>query len=321
MLNIYRQQNQEMDEPKQAQVTAPPKPAVHADFKKYVDPTGELNSSDLGYGMWYVGHRLLIYRLILITLISISVVLWGYSLVRWGIFFLDWNKDTLVAKQLATAPNYTLFGKRFAPTQLQVLSTSLLPGGVDKYDAVADVANTDENFMAEIEYYFIIGGTATSKRTTVLLPGENRPVAELGLGGIDSAMDVTFKISNIWWQRIDAHEVPRPLEWQTDRLDFTVASTTYSPSQNFGEGLKVNTIAFELTNNSAYGYIQPNFYVGLYEGESLVGVMPLTLPQFASLQTVPVDLRNFVGGLNVSTIKVFPLINLYDHSVYLAPTR
>lgn len=319
MLNIYRQQNQEADELKSVHVSEPPKPVVHADFKKYVDPTGELNSSELSYGMWYVGHRLLIYRLILITLISISVVLWGYSLVRWGVFFLNWQNDTLIAKQLTIAPNYTLLAKHFAPAQLQVLTTALLPGGVDKYDAVADVVNTDPNFIAEVEYHFIVGSVATSKRTTVLLPGENRPVVELGLGAVDSASEVSFQITNIWWQRVNAHEVAEPVEWQADRLNFSVASTTYSPGQAVIEGLKVNKIAFELTNGSAYGYIQPHFYVGLYDGGVLVGVVPLTLSQLPSLQTVSIDLRNFVSGLNVSTIKVFPLINLYDRSVYLAP--
>lgn len=313
MLNIYRQQNQLDDEPQAAHASAPPKPEAHSDYKKFVDATGEFDSKELGYGIWYVEHRLLIYRIILIILISLSVVLWGYSLIRWGAFFVNWQHDSRVQTQLTVAPDYTLLAKRFAPQQLQILSTVLVPGGVDKYDAIADVANTNEAFLATITYHFVINDVLTAKHTTTLLPGENRPVVELGLSFVDSSSNVTFQIDSIEWKRISAHQVVKPIEWQADRLNFSVASTTFTSGQ-------VNQITFELTNNSSYGYIQPNFYVGLYQGDTMVGIMPLKLPELVSLKTVSVDLRNFVSGLSATEVKVFPLINLYDKSVYLAPT-
>lgn len=319
MLNIYRQQNQLDDEPQAAHAAAPPKPEAHSDYKKFVDATGEFNSKELGYGIWYVEHRLLLYRIILTALIVVSVMLWAYSLIRWAAFFINWQRDSQVQSQLAKAPDYTLLANHFAPTQLQVLSTVLLPGGVDKYDAVADVANTNDDFSARLTYHFVVNGVPTTQQTTVLLPGENRPVVALGLSNVDSASDVVFQVDAAGWQRVNPHQVANPDEWQADRLRFEVSSTSIRTGQSTSDGLRVNKITFDLTNNSSYGYIQPNFYVGLYEGDALVGVMPLTLADFPSLKTVPVDLRNFVGNLNASDVKVFPLINLYDRSVYLTP--
>jgi hypothetical protein len=318
MLNIYNTQNKSEDEPG---VKKPPaaivKPVQHVDYHKYKDASGELDSSVLGRGIWYVEHRIILYRVLLGTLGLTAIILWGYSLVAWGIFLLDWQVDTRMQEQLGKAQNYTLLAKRFAPTPLNVLSTGLLPGGTGKYDAVAEIANVNEHFLVTIEYDFDIGGTKTPRRTTTLLPGEERPVVELGIETADPSVPIALKIEAVHWKRISNHQVPKPIEWQAHRLDLALSNSSITNGQ--ASDIKANIITFSLTNNSSYGYIQPSFYLGLYDRDTLVGVMPFSLPQLDSLQTVSIDLRNFVTNLSATDLKVFPLINLYDNASYLVP--
>lgn len=321
MLNIYNANNPNTpEETKSASQKPATTPTVKSDFKKYQDPTGEYSSKNLSTGMWLMSHLVTMYKLIVGFLIVVNVIVWGYGLVKWGIFLVGWQADTRLENQLARFPDYRPLQKRFAPIPLQIMSSTLLPGGVNKYDAIAEVANTNENFIAKVDYHFLVDGVPTEKRSTVLLAGEARPVAELGLADVGGGATVEFVINAVKFMRISAHQVRNPIEWQANRLNFQVTSSTFTPGQNMLDAVKANAITFNLTNASSYGYIQPHFYVGLYSDDSLVGLMPLTMPELGSGETQAVDIRNFVPNLSVRDIKLFPLINLYDRSVYSVPT-
>lgn len=318
MLNIYRQKNHLPEEIEEK--VEQPQVLPRADYHSYKDATGDLNSKKLGYGIWYVGHMVWIYRGIVGTLVLLSVVLWGVSLWKWAMYIAETQKYTQMRVELTQFPNLTPLHNVFSPQDVQVLSADVLPGGVDKYDAVAEVSNGNEYFMVSFDYQFLLNGQSTESFSAVLLPGEVRPIGVLGLNESALTSDVVPVFENIRWSRINPHQVKRPLDWQSEHLDFTVNNFVFTPSQ-VGDGALAHTIAFDLTNNTPYSYFEPTFYVGLYNGaNTLVGIVPLTLPGWRSLETKSVDLRSFVRNLQVSTIEVFPLINIYDEAVYLPPS-
>ncbi len=319
MLNIYTPNNHNGESPAAKALNGKKNgKEKKADFRTYIDPTGELDSKKLGWGIWYVEHRLTLYRVLLISLIALSAVFWLFSLWKWGNYLIfGLTADQRLGQELSRFNNYTLAQPHFAPAPISVISTQVLPGGKDKYDVVAEVINPNDHWLARFDYYFIVGSEKTPAQTSFLLPDEARLV---GILGLSSAQAATLVLENVAWTRISGHTVPNPKAWQADRLNFAVSDFGFNSLQTV-EAPHANTITFSFTNNSPFNYVEPKFIAGLYQGDTLVGVLPLQLPVFNSLETKKIDLRSFVPNLGVDSLKVFPLINVYDQAVYLPPAK
>ena len=302
----------------------PPKPVAgpikRPSFEKYVDPTGEFTSSELKYSFWYVKHRLLLYRLAFFGLILFSVITWVYSLYGWGNYLIfGYTADQKLTQQLASSVNYVGIHAHFAPQPLAVLKTYILPGGVEKYDALADVANLNQRWRLSFDYSFVLDGKETPPQHTSLLPGEKRPIAYFGIDGAGGPpLSSNLHIQNVAWQRVSNKTVPDVKSWQAERINFQTDKFVFTPMGS-ATGINANDIQFTLTNASAYGYVAPQFYVALLSGGDTVAVMPLAFDQFASLETKQVDIRNFVANLNATDVQIFPLIDIYSPDVYLPP--
>src|SRR3989338_1517720 len=209
--------------------------------------------------------------------------------------------------------------KRLAPEEIQILDPIILPGGVDKYDVIAEITNLNNRFVVQLEYSFLINGSSTDKGKAIILPNETRPIAVLGLNGYEGGEVVTV-VEKIRWTRLNAHVVADPKAWQEERLNFAASNFVFTPA-TVGSGASANTLAFNLLNNSPFNYVEAQFYIGLYNGpDNLVGLSPLTIKNFNSLSTHQIDIRNFVRNLQVSEIKLYPLINVYDKEAYRVST-
>lgn len=323
MLNLYNANSH------QAALT--PKPAAGAGkiaagknktplFEKYVDPTGELPTAEFKWGLWYVAHKVLLYKVLVGSLIGLSVIFWLYSLWQWGGYLIfGLSADQQLAKEISISQNYTPLNKNFAAQPLQVAGTQVLVSGVDKYDIVSEVANPNLRFLTEFDYYYSLGGEAkTPMQHALLLPGESRPVAYLGYADGQPSGSASLVLENVTWQRISAHEVPEVEAWKADRLNLIIKDFSFTGYRD-PSGANAHVINFKLMNDSIYGYDEPHLQVGLYQNESLVGILPLQLAKLRSAETVEVDLRSFAPDLQVTEIKIFPLINIYDGEVYLQP--
>lgn len=309
MLNIFTQQGKQIDEERQ---TGSETPLPKANFRQYHDPAGDFDSKEFIYSLWYTKHKVLLYRLLKFGLIVIAVVLWGYSLVRWGSYFLIGRaQDKALEVDLTRRENYTAINERLAPLPLQVATTALLPGGTNKFDAVAEVLNPNEHFLVKFKYYFILDGEKTASQEALLLPQESRPLSALGL---DVAGDPQIAMENLSWSRIDAHDVPNPVVWQEERLQFIFADESFVDPV---PGTKATRIIFNLKNDSPYSYADPQFLAGLYNDGGLVGVIPFRTGRFNSLETKALELRSFVPNLGANSLQIFPLINVYDGEVYV----
>lgn len=310
MLNIYNQQNSEPVAPLKSTV------APKTDYHKYQDPTGEFDTKELQYSLWYMKHKVLIYRLGIFSLILIIVFLFLLSGVLWTFYVAGIPAATELERVSTQAPNYTTVAERQKAIPLQVTQTSIFSGGVNKYDAVSEITNENIRFIARFVYSYIVGNQKTTPQNAVVLPGQSTLIANLGL--TDAPSNATLEIDGLQWQRLSNHTLPDPKTYQADRLQFVVNNFVFTNVYSQGD-LKVNRLTFNLTNASAYSYRQPQFYVGLYSGGGLVGVMPLQFDSFAAGETKAIDLRNFVNNAQVQSVEIFPRIDVYDESVYLPP--
>jgi hypothetical protein len=316
MLNIFKQQNKNLPE---NAATSMPVAVKRPDFRKYVDPTNEFQSKDLGRALWFVQNKVALYRVMLGALVLVIAVSWGYSLLKLGDYLIfGLSEQKKLQAEAARFIDYTPIHAHYSPQPLQIVSTRLLPGGVEKYDAIAEISNPNDRWEVEFNYWFDVNGNTTTKHTAHLMPGETRPVAVQGLqtsGGGASVM-----LDGLVWHRISNKTVPDPASWQAERLQFTARDFNFIPANSTAtSSASSNIIRFTLINNSAYGYHAPFFYLGLMSNGVLEQLMPFYSGDMQSLATTTVDVRSFVPNLNISEIQLYPIINLYDPNVYLAP--
>ncbi len=317
MLNIYQQKNnQHSSEEPSVEESKEKKPRLEA----YVDPTGEFGTKEYQLSVWYVKHKVFLYRLLVGSLTVASVFFWGFSLWKWGdwaIFGIDTDRRT--EESLLIFPDYTLVNESLKPQVLQVFGTQVLPGGVNKSDLVTEVSNPNPRLKAEFSYYFQLDGEKRTKlREGFVLPGERTLVAELGVE--NNFGNSSLMIENLVWKRISSRLVPNVTEWQKERLDFTVEDFKFTEA---GPTIaNANIINFKLRNNTPFGYTEPKFYVALLQaGDSVAAILPLQLTSFKSLEVREIDLRHFVPNLRATQAIVFPQIDLYNRMVYMAPEK
>lgn len=311
MLNIYNPNNHDGNK------TAPlvKNGAKKPNFSQYQDPTQEFSSQELKYGLWYVRHKVLLYKILVGALAAIDASLVIFGLWKWGSHLLGWQDYARLQNNLTTFVNYTGIHPRYGALPVQVAGVRVFPSRENKFDVVAELANSNDRFLVKFNYYFLIGGAKTPAQKTFLLPGESRPVAVLGIkDGLAATPNIVLE--NVEYKRISAHEVTDTKSLQAYRLNFRISDFVFLKSLE-QEGQNTDAIKFNLTNGSPYDYVAANFYVGLLQNGQMVGILPLSLDSIKSLETKNIDLRNFVPGLQITDLALYPLINVYDEGVYI----
>jgi len=321
MLNIYNPNNHDGDKTsaaiKNGVANSKEAAAGKIDFKKYEDPTQEFTSQEMKWSFWYVKHKALLYKITVISLLSIDGIFVLFGLWQWGSYLWGWQDFQRVQSSLSVAVNYTGIHPRYSAQPVQAINAQVFPSRENKYDAVAELINPNSRFFVRFSYYFIINGVKTPPQKTFLLPGASRLVAQLGLkDGAGGAPAIVLE--NIEYRRISAHEVTDTIGWQAYRLNFQVSDFVFLKSLAQA-GQNTDAIQFKLTNASPYSYADPDFYLALLQNGQMVGILPLHLDFINSLETKNIDLRNFVSGLSVTEIALYPIINVYDDAAYLAP--
>jgi len=285
-------------------------------IEQYVDTTGQLSSKNLKFYLWASKHKVAIYRFSVISLTVFIILSLGYSIFKisdYGIF--GYTEDQILYQDLASSYDYTGIHSRYEPQPLQILDTKVIESGVDRFDLVAEVFNSNKWFRVEFDYHFVIDGLETRKEHVVFMPSELRPIGILGIESEGYIGSNNFIISNVSWRRISRHDVSDIDSWLEERLQFQAEDVEFLRSGGEAK-LGTHIIKLNVLNDSAYSYKSPLFQVGLYQGDALVGLMPIQFDDFYTLDLKSVDFRSFVNNLSVTEIELYPIIDLFDEEVY-----
>jgi len=312
MLNFYKQKNHLYDDTSNTPVGTTPKKAV--DIRGFEDPIGGLGGKDFQWGVWYVKHRELLYKIFVgaLGITAGGLIIW--ALVGWGTYLVfGWTNDINLGRQLSQFPNYTIYHPLISPPPLEVGATTIWEGGVSKYDLVTTITNSSDRFVATLEYYYMVNGTTTPRASASVLPGNTTPIVSYGI--VDYPGSAELVIETIKWQRVPK-TITDTVAWQAERLRLSVSNFSFVRAQTT-EGANAHAVKFDLTNDSAYGYVEAQFNIGLTLGGTLVGIKPLKLDNFKSLESRTIDLRVFVSGTSADGVVVYPIMNVYDPEVYM----
>jgi len=283
---------------------------------------GQMTEQKLGFGYWWVTHKLQVRRYFSIFLAVVAVPLLAYG--AYG--FADWYFGSGVAERAQSALmsksviNYSAFREKNSPRDLRLDSPQVISAGEKSYDLIGRVQNPNLNWWADIEYHFDAGSVSPTGRIFVL-PGESKTIAALAVKS-DSRPGISkVVIDKTNWHRVDLHETrPDYATWSNARLALKVTDATFTaPAAD--EAVKVNRATFTITNESGFSYRNGGFFVTLLSGTKVVAVSKVTISDLRAGETRAVDASWFYALPSVTKVDVKPLVNIFDVQSYIAPGR
>lgn len=304
---------------KNKQETPPTNPNVLPhNFDSYIDTSGELSNKSLKRAEWYLSHRLQIHKIILRTLIILNVVLIVYSIYGWGrYFFFDYTNVDRTLISLSQTP--TSF-PQLAPRNIELRNAQVFMSSSDTFDFMVDVTNPNKSWKAKVTYNFSYSGGKTEEVTADILPGADQILPQFGVTASSFPINVQANVTNIEWERIDAHRVPDPAQVIDTRVQFAVENVKFTPS-NEREGIIAHAISFDIVNNSVYGYWAPVFDVILINNQTPVGIQRVLTEPFRPAERKTIELRSFAPQLRVTSVLLKPRIKVFDTTEYIPPGK
>src|SRR3989339_206473 len=287
-------------------------------LSRYTDPTGEFSNRSLKLAEWYLKHKLLLQKIGKNFLIVWCVVTVGYSFGYWT-YYLSYGyfKDqNMMQHQALEFQNYDAIKPLYSAQSLQVGNIDVYNSVSDLYDFVAKVTNPNERWIAKLTYKFTYVGGETESHTAVLWPKAELPIATFGVSAGAYPSYPHLVIEKMDWRRINPHSSTNIPLFVTEHTKFTVENFTFTPASRFS-GTMNHIIKFELFNDTAYNFWDPEFYVELFDGGQTTGFIYVSLDKFKTGDKRIIDLRSWVDNLNVSDIVVWPVFDIFDKNEYM----
>lgn len=281
------------------------------DLKKY-DDSGGLSLKKLDFGLWLSENRKKFRQLLTIALMIVSAAIFSYSAYNYFIYFKSGDPNDQGAN--SSVP----MSPRQVVTDLEVSAPQVFSGSATS-DLAVKLNNPNDKFMASFKYCFVQANQNLICGQSYIMPSEEKYILAFGqvLGGGSS--NITFNISEISWQRIDAHQIPNWNDYAASRLNFLVANLKLTPAQisSLSQKIGLNILEFSIKNKTPYSYYKIPLNLLFFSGENLVGVNRYFLENFLTGETRDVKIV-WTGSLsNVDQTRIQPDINLLDSSVYL----
>jgi len=279
------------------------------DLKNYRDLSG-VSLKEMNFGLWLSEHRRLIAKIIIIFLIALSAFFFIYSSYNYVVYFLFGNSNEELVDNLITSP-------RNITSNLEISPLMIFKNG-DHYDLNVKLKNPNEKFLGKFQYCFEQSEQEIHCGEGFIFPSAEKYVLALGQE-LNSEDSITFRIKGIFWQRINVRQIPNWEDFLFSRLNFSVENLVFYPVNRSGlsERVGLNSLEFQITNQTAYSYYDVPLQILMYSGSELVGAQSYSLTNFVTGEKRNVNI-SWPGGLqSVSRTEVKADVNILDDSVYL----
>lgn len=285
---------------------------------KYIDPTGEFPNAELKAAVWYIKHKKRIHDILLFSFIAFDVILALINLYIWinyltvGYIQDERNRALLTKNYVSSVLVHNLYEAK----PLAISSVTAIPSATGKYDFFAEAKNENVNYKVELDYQFLYNGGITETQSVLIMPNSKMALTILGSALPFSPQGAQLQILKTNWTRIDPHSVADVDSFIKERINFKIENFNFLPAYD-SSGAWTNTIIFDITNNSNYGYWQPSFFVVYKNGGGVVGVKKITINTFKVREKRNVELKSLTEGILVTDVDVIPAIDLFDKGVYI----
>jgi len=281
-------------------------------------PNNRLSNWQLKLGYWYVSNKLKLKKALIIGLIGLNVMLFGYAIISALVIFIFQadSYNQIIASSSQQLIDYEYFHERNKPDELVLQSIDVIPTTGGRYDIVAKIINSNQKwYIPHISYQFISGANVLVEAKTFILPGDDKNLIGFGVEDFVRGEDITLNISEMSWRRILDYK-----DIEASRLKFDVHDVDFITSRQSGlsSRVPVSQSRFLVKNESAYNYWQVGFYVMLYSGPTLVGVNFTSVEEFRSGEEKLISMNWYETLPPISRTEVMPEVDILDESVYLS---
>ncbi len=282
------------------------------DLSKYNDLSG-VSLKDMHFGLWLSKNRKLFTRMIIVFLIAASAFFFIYSSYNYVVYFLTGKSN----EELLETGNL-IFSRRKITDDMTVSKVRILKSS-QNYDLAVKLGNPNEKFMANFEYCFKQQEEKVSCDSGFILPNEEKYILALNKELPSAASDIQFVIEDLFWQRINTHQIPDWNQFRSERFNFLVENLHFASASESGlsERLSLNALEFNISNKSPYNYYEVPLSILLYNGAELVGVNRYITQDFLAGEKLDIRIAWSENLPIISRAEVVPEINILDSTIYL----
>ena len=277
-------------------------------LRKFDDLSG-VSVRQMNIGLWLSENRSLMTRLLTIFLILISAFFFIYSTYAYIIYFMSEPIDNQLEHQVMSPRNVV--------SEMKIGSAVVFKSG-SYYDLSVALVNENDNFWSNFDYCFYQNAKVIKCGNDFILPSQEKQLIELG-ADLLSLDNITFKIEDIFWSRINRREIPNWPSFYQERINFKFSDVNFFSAAKSGlsENLKLNSLEFTLFNDTPYSYYKVDFDILFFSGSKLIGVQKYYGENIRTNEKRTVKL-SWPGDLSsVNQVKIIPHVNIVRDSVYL----
>lgn len=265
-------------------------------------PSGDL---PLAIGYWLVSHKSTLKKWWAIGLLAVIFLAALWVITSLTVFFTQENR---ISGRIAdSATMLRAYSPRFLgePKVLTTGDVAIVRRDSERADLVGFIDNANEEWGATaVRYHFTADQYVSPTATTVVNPGENRPVVAANQR-IAAAITAALVIESTEW----VHGQP-PL----GSGQFQVLEKNWSPAQVKIGSNTVSTITLQATlrNVSVYNYYKVSVPVIVRSGEEIVAVDELTLDRWSSRTNKSISLSWPYGVSGATDVDFYPTVDQYN---------
>lgn len=275
---------------------------------------------ELATASWWVRHRLGLRKAAFISLISLSILTWGYTI--WSLldaFAVSYPRERRIPVIIARDQFFPAGITQSAPQPLQPSDVNSFPNTENRQDLWVELTNPNTKWWAEFTYQFQTGETKTSPRKGFILPASTKSLTELGWSGALSSP--TLIIENVIWHHLNPTQVGGDYDaYALTRLPFVFENPTYKSDLVVGTQT-VGQTDFILRNPSGFGYWSVEFTIVLYRDSAPIAVHTVTQREIKPGESRPISLNWFENPIGVTKTEIYPSVNILDPQSFLPSER
>lgn len=288
-------------------------------FESYLDTSGDFSNKSLLRAEFYLKHKVLFRNIFIGVLLTWCIFSILFSLIYLGKYFIfDYSNDQLNSIKMVKVGISPSILEKNKPQDLILGQKYVFPSSKDKYDFGIEITNPNKAWLADLTYRVVYQGGQSLEKQVVFLPGDRKFLLELGINSPGTVPgNMQFNLLNVSWRRLNAHEIPDPIDYIKQRANFSLENISF---ESFG-GSGVSSgrlLTFDVTNKTLFGYKEAKFNVLLKSSGNIIGFMPLYISDFASLSTQNIQVSLFNNTLSVDSVELQPVIDVFDNSIYIS---
>lgn len=268
--------------------------------------------------LWWVEHRAFLrkFGLGLFVVFDAALLLFGgWHLLDAFAVSYDAEQNAVMRMVAYGQTDLHAYTTGTAADDLEIGEGRVISIGGGRYDLYATLLNPNDDWWAEVDYSFLMGGEQTDVQTGFVLPSQEKPLVELAVESSIPISSASLVIQEVRWQRVDHHVISDYPTWANERLDFSISTSSFETETRF-DGETFGRTAFTIQNDTAYSYYHVGLFVLLLRGNSVVGVNRTTLSSLESGVEREVVVNWFGTLPSVSQVQILPELNIFDLEVY-----